>query len=124
METLAIALAFVRLGVSGLLIAGGGALLLTAAIGRLRFPDLYTRLHAANVGESVGAFLFVLGLAVGASEAALFFRLVLLALLIGALAPALMQLIAGAAHSGGLAPLAGRYVAPRPGAARAEGDRP
>jgi multicomponent Na+:H+ antiporter subunit G len=123
METLAVVFGFLRLGVGGVLIAGGGALLLIGAIGRLRFPDLYTRLHAANVAESAGAFLFVLGLAASAPDVALFFRLLLLALLLGALAPTLLQLIAGAAHSGGLAPLAGRYVAPRPGAPRADGDR-
>jgi multicomponent Na+:H+ antiporter subunit G len=123
METLAIVFGVLRFGVSGVLIASGGALLLMGAIGRLRFPDLYTRLHAANVAESVGAFLFVLGLAASAPDAALFFRFVLLALLLGALAPTLLQWIAGAAHSGGLAPLAGRYVAPRPGVARPESDR-
>lgn len=124
MEALALAFDLLRLGVSGVLIAGGGALLLMGAIGRLRFPDLYTRLHAANAADSAGAFLFVLGLAASAPDVALFVRLVLLALLIGLLAPTLLQLIAGAAHSGGLAPLAGRYVAPRPGARRAESERP
>lgn len=123
MEALQVAFDLLRLGVSGVLIAGGGALLLMGAIGRLRFPDLYTRVHAANAGESVGAFLFVLGLAAAAPNAALFFRFALLALLIGALAPTLLHLIASAAHSGGLAPLAGRYAAPRPGARPVEGDR-
>ncbi|MDX2274680.1 MAG: monovalent cation/H(+) antiporter subunit G [Hyphomonadaceae bacterium] len=120
METLAAAIEFVRLGVSALLIAAGAALMLMGVIGRLRFPDLFTRLHAANVSDAHGAAVFVLGLAVAAPNAALFFRLLMLALLIGALAPALLHLIAGAAHSGGLAPLAGRYVAPRPGV-RVEG---
>lgn len=116
METLAAAFAVLRFTIGAALVASGGALMLVGALGRLRFPDIYTRLHAANVSDTSGAFLFVLGLAAAAPDASLFFRFVALALVIGALSPALLHLIAGAAHSGGLAPIAGRYIAPRPGA--------
>ncbi len=35
----------------------------TATIGLLRFPDFYTRMHAAGKGDTLGAFLTLAGLA-------------------------------------------------------------
>ena len=35
----------------------------TATIGLLRFPDFYTRMHAAGKGDTLGAFLMLAGLA-------------------------------------------------------------
>ena len=97
-------------------IAGG-------VLGLLRFPDFYTRLHGWRAGESVGAVLVCLGLALLARDGAVALRLVMLAVLVGAIGPLTAQLVANAAHVGGLAPLAGRYTAPRPGAKSAEDDR-
>jgi multicomponent Na+:H+ antiporter subunit G len=36
--------------------------LTTAAIGFLRFPDFYTRMHATAKGDTLGTLLFVIGL--------------------------------------------------------------
>lgn len=99
----------------GLVFIAGGVL------GLLRFPDFYTRLHAARVADGVGAVLVCLGLALAANDGAVSLRLLLLALLVAAVGPLLAQLAANAAHAGGLAPLTGRFVAPRPGA-RQDGD--
>ncbi len=35
----------------------------TSTIGLLRFPDFYTRMHATGKGDTLGAFLTLLGLA-------------------------------------------------------------
>ncbi|MDD4146671.1 MAG: monovalent cation/H(+) antiporter subunit G, partial [Clostridia bacterium] len=35
-----------------------------AALGVIRFPDFYTRLHAAGKGDTLGIALFVIGLAI------------------------------------------------------------
>ena len=40
----------------------GGFLVITGGIGMLRFPDLYTRLHAAGVTDTGGAGLVLFGL--------------------------------------------------------------
>lgn len=40
----------------------GGFLIITGAIGMLRFPDLYTRMHAAGVTDTGGAGLVLFGL--------------------------------------------------------------
>lgn len=105
-----------RAGIGALLIAIGLAFLLGGAIGVLRFPDFYTRLHAARAADGVGAIVFLLGLAVLSGDAGIALRLIVLAVLVAALAPTLAHLGANAAHLGGLAPLAGPYKAPRPGA--------
>jgi multicomponent Na+:H+ antiporter subunit G len=49
---------------SGILLAAGTLLLLAGAIGVLRFPDFYSRLHAAGKGDTLGQFLVILGLIV------------------------------------------------------------
>jgi len=97
------------IALAGLVFMIGGAL------GVLRFPDFYTRLHATTASDGVGAVIFLIGLAVLAPDWGMALRLLLLAGLAAALSPVLAHLSASAAHGGGLAPLSGRYTAPRPG---------
>lgn len=106
----------VRFGVGGVLVALGLVFMAGGAIGLLRFPDFYTRLHAAGVSDAVGGVIMIAGLAVTAWDGAMTLKLALLAGLIIALAPTVAHLAANAAHAAGLAPLAGPYTAPRPGA--------
>jgi multicomponent Na+:H+ antiporter subunit G len=107
-----------RMIVSGLVLAAGLTALAGGALGLLRFPDFYTRLHAANVSDVAGSIIVILALAIAAPDWGVALRLLLLAALIAALGPTLMHLAAQSAHAGGLAPIAGRYSAPRPGAPR------
>ena len=44
------------------LIAAGWIFLAIGACGVIRFPDFYTRLHAAGVGDSFGAMLMTVGM--------------------------------------------------------------
>ncbi|MFW6092866.1 MAG: monovalent cation/H(+) antiporter subunit G [Pseudomonadota bacterium] len=46
------------------LISGGGAFFLAGTIGLIRFPDMFTRLHAMAKADNVGLGLVVLGLMV------------------------------------------------------------
>lgn len=108
----------IRAGVGGLVSGAGLLFVLGGAIGVLRFPDFYTRLHATAAADGAGVVLVVIGLAIGAPDGATALRLLLLALLAMIAQPAIVQLLGGAAHAGGLAPIAGKYTAPRPGAAR------
>jgi len=98
-----------------LLIVIGLVLMAGGTLGLLRFPDFYTRLHAVRVADGLGAGAFLLGLALVSGDGGVALRLVLLAALLAALGPTMSQLAANAAHSAGLAPLAGSYRAPRPG---------
>lgn len=112
-----------RLAIGGVVAAIGLMFVLGGAIGALRFPDLYTRLHAANVGNTVGAVIVIAGLAIVAPDWGVALRLALLAALIALMGPVLTQFVANAAHVAGLAPIAGKYAAPRPGAGRARAGR-
>jgi multicomponent Na+:H+ antiporter subunit G len=108
-------LSFVGAGLGGGFVALGALLMVGAGIGMLRFPDFYTRIHAVNV-DGLGVALALFGLALAANDGALALELGLLAVLVLVLGPVQAALIANSAHSGGLAPLAGRYISPRPGA--------
>lgn len=52
--------------VSATLLLSGTFFFITATLGLLRFPDIYTRLHAAAKGDTLGAGLILLGLAIQA----------------------------------------------------------
>jgi multicomponent Na+:H+ antiporter subunit G len=101
--------------IGGLVIVAGLTLMAGGTLGLLRFPDFYTRLHAARVADGPGAVIFILGLAIASGEPAMALRLALLAALVAAIGPTTSSLLASAAHAAGLVPLAGRYTAPRPG---------
>lgn len=51
---------------SWLLLITGGFFCVTAGVGLLRMPDLFTRAHAASIVDSMGAGLILLGLALQA----------------------------------------------------------
>lgn len=46
---------------TGILILAGSFFILVAAIGIIRFPDIYSRLHATTKATSFGILLIVLG---------------------------------------------------------------
>ncbi|KAA5607395.1 hypothetical protein F1188_01110 [Roseospira marina] len=43
-------------------IIGGGVFSLLSGIGVVRFPDVFTRMHAASLADTLGAGLIILGL--------------------------------------------------------------
>jgi multicomponent Na+:H+ antiporter subunit G len=53
---------------SWILIAGGVFFFLTGSIGLLRFPDIFTRLHAVTKTDTAGLGLLAAGLAVQAAD--------------------------------------------------------
>jgi len=113
----------VRFSVGALLVLAGLLCMLGGVLGVLRFPDLYTRIHAANVADPLGAVLLTIGLTFVAPSFEIGLRLIVLAGLLGVIGPIWSHVFGSAAHVGGLAPIAGRYTAPRPGAPPA-GDAP
>ena len=48
------------------LLVSGGFFVITGGIGMVRFPDFFTRIHAAGVTDTAGAGLILLGLMVQA----------------------------------------------------------
>ncbi len=107
-----------RLAAAGLVAGLGLLVMASAALGVLRFPDFYARLHAMLAAETVGAGLCLIALAVEAWDAATTLRLLILGVTLAAVAPARAHALALAAHGGGLSPVIGRYRAPQPGEER------
>jgi multicomponent Na+:H+ antiporter subunit G len=59
---------------AGVLVVIGALFSLIAAIGVLRLPDLYTRMHAATKVGTVGAGFILLGVAAAAFDASVVLR--------------------------------------------------
>ncbi len=65
-------------GLSWVLILAGVFFMVVGSIGLLRMPDVYTRLHAAGMTDSIGAGLILLGLALQAGFTLISVRLLLI----------------------------------------------
>lgn len=89
---------------SWILIVVGGAFCLIGAVGILRMPDFYTRVHAASVTDVVGSFALLLGLALQAGPTLAAVKLVFIAGLIFFTSPAATHALVKAALERGLEP--------------------
>lgn len=88
----------------GLLLIAGTAFFLVGTLGILRFPDVYTRIHALTKADNLGLGLVVFGLLLGAESLPVAMKLLLiwgLALLASATAG---YLVARAARRRGVRP--------------------
>ena len=85
----------------------GVGILFTIAgtIGLLRFPDFYSRLHAAGVTETLGMLAIVSGLMLHAESGGALVRLVLIALFMLVTAPIASHALARAARHAGVRPM-------------------
>ncbi len=90
--------------VSAVLILAGAGFFLTGAIGYLRMPDLFTRLHAASLADTTGMALILAGLAVHAGFGLVAVKLVFLILFLLFMGPAATHALAAAALTSGLKP--------------------
>lgn len=64
--------------VSGVFLLAGGLFGILGGIGLLRFPDFYTRLHAAGITDTLCAFLIIVGLVIQAGLALISIKLMLI----------------------------------------------
>jgi len=90
--------------VSTVLLGLGAIVMLAGAVGVLRFPDFYTRLHAAGKGDTLGQGLILLGLAVPTGFGLIGFKLALIILFIFVLNPTATHALARGAWCIGLEP--------------------
>jgi multicomponent Na+:H+ antiporter subunit G len=95
---------------TGLLLLGGGAFVVIGALGVLRFPDFYTRTHAAGVTDTLGADLILLGLLLQAPDAMTAIKLLLIILFFLLTSPVATHSVAHAAFAGREAPLTGKLL--------------
>ena len=96
----------------------GGFLGITGAIGLFRFPDFFTRLHAASITDTLCAGLIVLGLMFQAGDAMTVIKLALILLILTYTSPTAAHALAKSALHGGLSPQQAK------GSAAGENDQP
>lgn len=88
--------------VTAILLIVGAGFFLAGTIGLLRFPDVYTRLHALTKADNVGLGLMVIGLSLQAESWATAGKLVLIWLLVLLAGASVAHLIAAAARQRGI----------------------
>lgn len=89
---------------SWVLLAGGGFFCIVGAIGLLRMPDFYTRMHAASVIETLGAGLLLAGMMLQAGLSLVTVRLLIIGLLLFFACPTAAHALGRAALARGLPP--------------------
>jgi len=87
---------------TALFLIAGAAFFLVGTVGLLRFPDVYTRLHALTKADNVGLGLMVAGLALQAESWALVGKLLLIWFLVLLAGASVAHLIAVAARQRGI----------------------
>jgi multicomponent Na+:H+ antiporter subunit G len=90
--------------ISVLLIGIGVMFFVAGILGVLRFPDIYSRLHALTKADNVGLGFIVLGLAVGIGEISAMFKLLFIWVLVIISSATSCYLIARAALRMGIVP--------------------
>jgi multicomponent Na+:H+ antiporter subunit G len=89
---------------SWLLILGGGFLTVVGAVGLLRFPDFFTRVHAASLTDTGGLGLMVLGLLLQTGLTHVGLKLVMVMLFLLYTGPVATHALCKAALQRGLVP--------------------
>jgi multicomponent Na+:H+ antiporter subunit G len=86
----------------GLALAAGAVFLVSGGLGVLRFPDFYTRTHAAGITDSAGAGLILLGLLLQSPDWGVTVRLLIIMLFLALTAPTATHALAHAARRDGV----------------------
>jgi multicomponent Na+:H+ antiporter subunit G len=91
--------------VSWILILAGGIFGIISAIGILRMPDVYTRMHAASIADTMAIGLIFAGLMLQAGWTIVTVKLILILLFIFFASPTTTHALAKAAIAGGIKPI-------------------
>lgn len=90
---------------SGICLFVGSFLILTGGIGLLRFPDFYTRMHAAGITDTLATSLILIGLMLQNPDLLVVLKLIMILLLILLISPTASHALAKAALRNGLKPM-------------------
>lgn len=91
--------------VGGALCLFGGLLAITGSVGVLRFPDVYTRLHAASVTDTAAMTLTIVGMALLSPDLLVVFKLAAIWLFLFLTGPTASHALANAALTAGQEPM-------------------
>ena len=111
---------------SAVLIVAGSFFVLVGAIGLVRMPDVFTRMHATSVTETAGAGLLLVGLMLQTGFTLLTLKLLFVLLIFLLTAPVATHALAQAALQAGVEPILSedrRDAAPTPDTPETEPDR-
>ncbi len=95
--------------VGGGLVAIGAIWSIMGAVGVLRFPDVYTRIHAASLTDTGGATLMLLGMAFLAEPGIVTLKLFFVWAFVMLTTPTASNALASAAYSSGHRPRIGNF---------------
>ncbi len=93
--------------VSWVLLLSGGAFCIIGGLGLLRLPDVYSRMHAAGITDTLGTGLVLAGLMVQGGFSLVTVKLFLILAFLLYTSPTSTYALANAAYQRGLAPLLG-----------------
>ncbi len=85
-------------------LVSGGLFCVIGALGLIRMPDFYTRMHAASLVDTLGAGLMLLGLVLQAGFTLVSVKLLIIALLFFFMSPTATHALARAAFVRGVQP--------------------
>ena len=98
--------------ISILLIVSGLVFFLGAAVGLVRFPDFYTRMHAAGKGDTLSSLLVILGFALhefrhfdGSGDVIVFLKLLAICGFIMLTSPTATHALMDAGYEDGIEPV-------------------
>ncbi len=89
---------------SWILLVSGSLALIIGAVGMIRFPDFFTRLHAASIIDTLGCMLIISGVLFQAGFSMISIKLVLILVFILFTTPTATHALAKAALHGKLEP--------------------
>lgn len=92
---------------SWILFCVGGFGVVVGAVGMVRFPDIYTRIHAAGVTDTAGAELILIGMALQATSWIVLAKLIFIGFFLFMTGSVATHAIAHAAYIVGVRPLLG-----------------
>lgn len=90
--------------VSWALIMSGSFFVVVGAVGIIRFPDFWSRLHAASIIDSAGIILLFAGMCVQAGFTLVTVKLIIIAIFLFITGPTSTHAVANAALISGLRP--------------------
>ncbi|MEJ8571340.1 monovalent cation/H(+) antiporter subunit G [Microbaculum marinum] len=91
--------------VSAILLVAGSIFLVIGAVGLIRMPDVFTRMHAASVSDTLGAGLLVLGMIVQAGFTLVTVKLLIILAILFFAGPISTHALARGALAVGLEPM-------------------
>ena len=89
---------------SWILLMGGVFFGISGAVGTIRFPDFYTRVHASSVTDTLCAAMIILGLILQAGFTLITVKLIFIWAFLWYTSPAASHALVRAAHHMGVAP--------------------